>query len=123
LPRIGHVATSRRQIVAPHEFRRIQPAARGKFPFGFGRQLLSGPFCIGRRILKRDVDHRVVWKLGDRARRPARMFPVGTAHVSPPNIGVAEAYGLLGFYEDGGRRREHLRFRPWIINGIGEALG
>jgi hypothetical protein len=30
------------EFVAPGEFRAVEPTARGEFPFGFGRQVLTG---------------------------------------------------------------------------------
>ena len=44
-----------REFVAPGELGAVEPAARGEFPFGFGRQLLAGPFGVGQRIRKGHV--------------------------------------------------------------------
>ena len=36
-------------------FGAVEPAARRKFPLGFGRQFLAGPSRIGERVAKGDV--------------------------------------------------------------------
>src|ERR1700757_2816033 len=43
LPGVGHVLAAGRERIAPGELLAVEAAARGKFPFGFGRQLLAGP--------------------------------------------------------------------------------
>lgn len=50
LPGVGHVTAVRRQLVAPCVVGAVEPAACGKLPFGFGRELLSGPLGVGKRV-------------------------------------------------------------------------
>ena len=80
----------RRELVAPDIFCAVEAAARREFPFGLGRQFLASPLGIGRRILIGHMHDRMVGQLLDRARRTARMAPVGAANIDPPIVVVAE---------------------------------
>ena len=65
-----------REFIAPGELGAVETAARGKFPFGFGRQILAGPFGVGERIAIGDVHDRMIVEPVDVALRPVGMAPV-----------------------------------------------
>src|SRR5580704_19416298 len=65
LPGIGHRLAARHEFVAPGEFRVIAPAARGKFPFGFGRQFLAGPSRVSLGVAVGDVYDRMIVEAAD----------------------------------------------------------
>src|SRR6266478_4340798 len=62
LPGVSHVLAAGKLLIPPGEFRAVQSAARGEFPFGLSRQFLPDPLRIGERISVSDVDDRVVVK-------------------------------------------------------------
>src|SRR5262245_34419002 len=66
LPGIGHVLAAGGQLVAPGEFGAVEAAARGEFPFGFGRQVLAGPGRISLGVPIGDVNDRVIVEPTDR---------------------------------------------------------
>ncbi len=43
VPGVRHRAVARHEFVTPGKLGVLEPAARGKLPLGFGRQILSGP--------------------------------------------------------------------------------
>ena len=47
LPHVRHLLAVRRELVAPCVGCLVEPAARGEFTFGFGRQALAGPLRVG----------------------------------------------------------------------------
>ena len=54
----------------------VEPAARGEFPFGLGRQILAGPLRVGERIGERHVHDRMIVERVDVALRSVGMAPV-----------------------------------------------
>src|SRR5688500_7324603 len=56
LPVVGEHFSFRRELVAPGEVLSYEAAARGEFPFGFGRNCLAGPLGVGLDILPGDVE-------------------------------------------------------------------
>ena len=50
LPGIGHMLAVGRELVAPAILGAVEAAACGEFPFGFGGQLLAGPFGVSQRV-------------------------------------------------------------------------
>src|SRR6516225_9789153 len=77
LPGIGHVFAAGCELITPGVLGAIEPPARGKLPFGFSRQVLAGPFCIGQRIVERDVYDRMIVEHVDVAFRAIGPPPVG----------------------------------------------
>ena len=51
-------------------FGAVEPAARGEFPFGFGRQFLAGPSRVGLRVAIGDVHDRMIVEAVDVALGP-----------------------------------------------------
>ena len=90
LPGVGHVLAAGREFIAPGELGAVEAAARGKLPFGFGRQVLAGPSRIGQRIGIRDVHDRMIVEHVDVALGPVGMAPVGALHERPPLAPVAQ---------------------------------
>src|SRR5437763_16887623 len=88
LPGIRHVLATRRQFVAPGEFRAVESAARRKFPFGFGRQFLPGPFGIGFDIPAGAGHDRVAIETADVAAPPMRTPSAGARTERPPLTAV-----------------------------------
>src|SRR6266478_7034080 len=95
LPGVRHMLAARKLLVTPGEIRAIKPTARGKFPFGLGRQFLAGPFGIGFDVPIGDVDNRMVVEPADIAARTVGTPPVGAEFECPPFAPVAQIYGLL----------------------------
>src|SRR5215831_17431646 len=60
LPGVGHLLTAGCEFVAPGELRTVEPAASGKFPLGFGRQVLAGPFRVSHRTTVGDMHDRMI---------------------------------------------------------------
>ena len=77
LPCIRHLLAAGRELVTPGELSAVEAAARGKLPFGFGRQILAGPFGVGFGVAIGDVDNRMIVEAADRAARPVWPAPVG----------------------------------------------
>ena len=90
LPGVGHVSAARRELVAPGELGAVEAAARGEFPFGFGRQLLAGPLRVGERIAKRHMHDGMIVEPVDVALRPVGMPPVRALGEGPPLAEVAQ---------------------------------
>src|SRR5258707_2427685 len=72
LPGVGHVLAARKLLVAPGEFRAVQSAACGEFPFGLGGQFLAGPSGVGFAVPIGDVDDGMVIVPADVAARTVR---------------------------------------------------
>src|SRR5882672_1303555 len=90
LPGVGHVATTRRELVAPGVLGGVETTARCELPLGFGRQFLAGPCSVSLGILERNVHDRVLPKALQRTPRAARVTPVRTRHVAPPVVVIAQ---------------------------------
>ena len=88
LPGVSHVLAAGREFVAPGELGTVETATRGEFPFGFGRQLLASPSCVGECIAKRHMHHRMIVERVDVALRPVGMPPVGALRVGPPRAKI-----------------------------------
>jgi hypothetical protein len=54
------VLAVRLELVAPRERPGLEAAARGKLPFGLGRQPLARPRAVGERVGVRDMQDGVV---------------------------------------------------------------
>src|SRR5262249_56919778 len=93
LPRIGHWPPLRSKRLAPRVSRALEAAAGRKFPFGFERQLLASPGCVGARILVSDVNDRMVIPIGDAAVGTIGVFPIPTRPGLPPCAVVPETHG------------------------------
>src|ERR1700733_15063578 len=115
LPSIGHMLAARRELIAPGKLSAVQSAARGKFPFSFGRQFLAGPRGVGFSVPISDVNDGMIIEPADRAARPVGTFPVGTEFEIPPLRPVTQIYRVLRRREDKRAGLEHMRKRAGII--------
>src|SRR4029079_16192169 len=84
LPGVRHVPAAGRELIAPRKLRAVEPAARGVFPLGFGRQCLTGPCGVGLRIGKRHMHDRMVVERVDATLWAGGMAPVRALHELPP---------------------------------------
>ena len=123
LPGIGPVTAVGRQLFAPGEGGAVEPAARGQFPLGFGRQRLAGPGSVGLGVCIRDVDDRMTVATVDGAPGTVRLAPVGVGRPVPPVGDVAPVDRARGFHEDEGTREQLVRQRARIVRGVGRNLG
>src|SRR6476660_465652 len=108
LPGVGHVLAAGREFVPPGELGTVKAATRGEFPFGFGRQLLASPFCVGECIAKRHMHHGMMIARVDVALRPVWMPPVGTLCVGPPLAEIFQIDSVRRWSEDQRARIEHM---------------
>ena len=115
LPGVGHVLAAGRELIAPGELRAVEPAARGEFPLGLGRQILARPSGIGERIGKGDVHDGMIVEHVDAALRPIGMAPVSTLHERPPLAPVAQIRHGLPRREHQRAGVKHVRQRARII--------
>ena len=60
LPGVRHWFPVGHEFVAPNVLGGGEAPARRKFPFGFTRQFLADPGCIGLRILERHMNNRMI---------------------------------------------------------------
>ena len=96
LPGIGHVTTVRRELLTPSKLGSVEPAARRKLPFRFGRQILVGPLCVGERIAKCHMHDGMMVEPVDVAVWPVGMPPVRALGEGPPLAEVPEADRICG---------------------------
>ena len=89
-----------REFIAPGELGAVETASRGEFPLGFGRQVLTRPFCVGERIGECDVHDRVIVERVDIAVRTVRMAPVGALEERPPLTSVCQVDRMFRRGED-----------------------
>ena len=122
LPGVGHMPAVRRELVAPGEVRAVQSAARGEFPFRFGRQFLAGPLGVGLGVLERHLHDGMIVQSADMAAFAVGPPPRGAEGEAPPLAEVAEVDGLAGRREHQPTCLEHLRQGAGIILGIGRDL-
>src|SRR6266550_673034 len=123
LPGVSQVRAAGREFIAPGEFGTVEAAASGEFPLCFGRQILTGPFCVSKRIGKGHVHDGMVVMHIDVALRPIRMAPIGAFHELPPLAPVAQVGHALLRREHQRALVDHMRQRAWVILRIGRNLG
>ena len=104
-----------REFVTPGEFGAVEPAARGEFPFGLGRQVLAGPFGVGLASGKRHVHDRMIVEPVDVALRTIGVTPVGAEFERPPFAPVSQIDRMLRRREDQRAGLEHVRQRAGIV--------
>src|SRR5579872_1683442 len=75
LPGIGAMLSAKRELVAPSVFGTVEPAASGKLPLRFSRQVLAGPFGKSEGIGISNVHDRVIVQAVDVAFWSVRMPP------------------------------------------------
>ena len=66
LPGVRHLPAAGHELVAPGEFRVLEPAARRELPLGLGRKRLIGPARIRLGVAVGDVHDGVVVEPLDR---------------------------------------------------------
>ena len=92
LPGVGLVLAAGGEFIAPGIFGTVEPAARGKFPFGFSRQILASPACVGERVYERDLDHWMVVEICSSAHRDAaNRRPSGRSTTLPNSVDRLDA--------------------------------
>ena len=122
LPGVGHVRAAGRELVAPGIVDAVEPAARGEFPFRFGRQLLAGPCGVGERVGERDMHDRMVVAAVDVALGAVGMPPVGALQKGPPFAPVAQVDRPRRGREHQRAGVEHVRQCAGIIFRLGRDL-
>ena len=90
------VLAAGREFAAPGELGTIKSATRGEFPFGFARQLLASPRCVGDRIAERHMHHRMIIARVDVALRPVGVPPISTLGVGLPLAKIFRSTGCDG---------------------------
>src|SRR6188474_1671755 len=115
MPGVRHRAALGHELIAPGELCILQPAARGEFPFGFGRKILSGPARVQKCIRISDVHHRMVVEALDITVRAVGMLPVCPLEKCPPLAPVAQIDRMLWWREHQRTREQHVRARARIV--------
>src|SRR5205823_1827985 len=95
LPGVCHLATTRRELIAPSEFRAVKAAAGRKLPLCLGRQILAGPFRVGHGVAVGDVNDGMILESADRAPWSIGSLPVGAKCKRPPLAPVAQIDRIL----------------------------
>src|SRR5215469_15463036 len=101
---LGEIVTSR--SIPPAALASGSPQSREKLAlpsiskkprsFRLGRQSLSSPFCVGGRILIRDLHNRIISFAANIAFGTARVPPVGALHIAPPLQVIVERHRMVG---------------------------
>ena len=111
-------------FVTPCERLPLKSAPGREFPFGLGGKTLFRPRGIGQRIIKRDIDHRVIGFGLPGGSRTARRFPRIAGLEHPP------LETIITVVDFGRRRREHpgagnefCGGDAWEFPGIERAFG
>ena len=123
LPGVGHVLAAGRELVAPGELGAVEAAARGEFPFGFGRQILAGPCGVGQRVGVSDVHDGMIILRVDVALRTVRAAPVRAFEKPPPLAPVFQIDRMTRRREHQRAGIEHVRQRAGIILRVGRDFG
>src|SRR3954471_9994717 len=123
LPGVGHPGAARGELVTPRELGAVQAAAGGELPLGLGRQLLTGPPRVRLDVVPGDVHHRMVRSLLDRTAWPLRVAPVGSGHVDPPLVVVAQVDAVSRRPEHGRRRQQQFWVRARVVGGVRGLFG
>ncbi len=93
---VGHELAVFHEVVAPGIERAGESAARGEFPFGFGRQSLAGPLRIRHGVVVGDVHDGKFFLPFDGAVGSGGMPPIGTVDERPPLEVIVERHGVIG---------------------------
>ena len=72
------------ECIAPSEFRPVEPAACGKFPFRLSWQLFSDPGRVRRGVLEGHLNNRVICAAVDVAPATFGMTPTRSRDIRPP---------------------------------------
>src|SRR5882724_12757030 len=123
LPGICHVTAMRREFIAPRKLGAVEPAARCKFPFRFGWQILASPFRVGERIAEGHMHDWMIVQPTDVASGSVGMPPVRAPGEGPPLAEVPEADRMRGGREHQRARIDHVREHSGIILRIRRDLG
>ena len=99
-PGIGHEFASRLELLAPRKAFALQPAARGDFPLGLGRQPLARPPGVSHRIVPRHLHDGMLLASVELALRPLGMLPVRAGRPAPPRIHLAQIDRAIARRED-----------------------
>src|SRR6516165_10313554 len=95
--RVRHPFPVRTKIVTPDKRFAGEAPARRELPFRLGRQSLPSPFCVGSRVLIRDLNDRIISFAANVAFWTARVPPVGTLHIAPPLQVIVERHRMVGW--------------------------
>src|SRR6516162_2747157 len=124
LPGVCHRLAAGREFIAPGELLTVEPAARGKFPFRLGRQVLARPFGVCHGVAIRDVNHGMVIEPAERAARTVGPPPVGAKLECPPLAPVAQIIDRMLWRAEHQRAGpEHVRQSAWIVLRIRRDFG
>jgi hypothetical protein len=115
LPAVRHCLPVGEVLVSPGERGTVEPAARGKLPFGLGRKLLARPTGVRIGVLVGDVRDGVVVAAVDRRALAARLLPVRPGDVRPPVAVVVEVDRASRRLEDQRARNEQVRVGIRIV--------
>src|SRR2546423_2728316 len=92
LPGVRHWFAARELLIAPREDRSLKPAAGGKLPLRFRRQILLGPRGVGCRVFVGDVHNRMLVAPVAVAARTFGMLPRRAAAPVPPAPYVIQSH-------------------------------
>ena len=112
-----------RELIAPGKLGAVEPTSRGKFPFGFGWQILASPFGVGHGVGERHVNDGMSIEPIDIAVRPVRMTPIRGLHKCPPFAPVFQIDKVIGSREDERAGIEHVWQRTRIVLRVWRNLG
>src|SRR5215831_1328504 len=101
----------------------VEPAPGGKFPLGFGRQVLAGPFRISQGIAVGDVNDGMIIEPGERAARSIGSAPVGAKLERPPLAPVTQIDRMVWRRENQGTGPEHVRQSARVVLRVRGDLG
>ena len=119
LPGVRHMLSARHELIAPGKLGTVEPAARGEFPFGLGRQVLAGPFGVSQRVGERHMHDRMMVEPVDVALRAVGVAPVRALEEGPPFTPVAQIDRARRRREDERARIEHVRQRARVVLRVG----
>src|SRR5262249_44552255 len=116
---VCHMPAAWCEFVAPGELRAVEPAASGKLPLGFSRQVLARPFRVSQGVVVGDVNDGMIIEPAERAARAVGPAPVGAKLERPPLAPVAHIIDrMLRRTENQGAGLEHRRQSAGIVPRI-----
>jgi hypothetical protein len=96
LPGVRHIFSAGHELIAPGKLGAVETAARGKFPFGLGGQVLAGPFGVSRRVRERHMHNRMIVEPLDIALRAVGVAPVRPLRKVHHSLQLRRSTGRVG---------------------------